>query len=91
MPDAVLFHDDQLGGSHVHVRKATPNLSEVGFNNDTSSIAIYSGNWQFFGGEDYENSGHTPLPVTLGPGIYYTADMASRGIGNDDLSSMKPV
>ena len=90
-PDAVLFHDDQLGGSHVHVHDPIKNLTDVSFNNDTSSIAIYSGTWQLFGGEDFKTSLKTPTMVTLGRGIYYTDDLKKLGLANDDLSSLKPV
>ena len=77
MAHLVLFTDANFGGSHKHIFDEATRLSltftgqngttviDGEFPDGVSSIAIFSGNWQFFRGENLES----PLPPILGPGL----------------------
>ena len=85
---AILFKDADYVGDHKHVFAAEPNLNasdDDGFNDAVSSLAILSGNWEF-----YANSGfQAPYKPVLGPGgLPFVANV---GIKNDDMSSLQPV
>ena len=89
MLDAVLFHDDQLGGSHVHIHGDIMDLNSSGldFNNETSSIVVRPGSvLTCYGSENQQNSARTPAPVILNAGSYYTNELKAKGLANDDLS-----
>lgn len=90
MLDAVLFHDDQLGGAHVHIHEDVGNLNSLSnFNNETSSIVVRPGSiLTCYGGERQTNSGKTKTPVVLKAGSYYTDELEKMGLANDDLSSV---
>ena len=88
MVHVILFEHINFHGAHKHVVGAEPNLnaSDDGFFNDrVSSIAIFSGNWQFSRDSGFRN----PYPVILGPGLY--SNVAAFKIKNDDMSSLQPV
>ena len=63
---AILFKDANYVGDHKHVFAAEPNLNasdDSGFNDAVSSLAILTGNWEF-----YANSGfQAPYKPTVGP------------------------
>ncbi len=85
---AILFKDANYTGDHKHVFAAEPNLNasdDSGFNDSVSSLAILSGNWEF-----YANSGfQSPYKPILGQGgLPFVANI---GIKNDDMSSLQPV
>ena len=85
---AILFKDANYVGDHKHVFAAEPNLNasdDDGFNDAVSSLAILTGNWEF-----YANSGfQAPYKPVLGPGgLPFVANI---GIKNDDMSSLQPV
>ena len=88
MPMPILFKDADYVGDHKHVFAAEPNLNasdDDGFNDAVSSLAILTGNWEF-----YANSGfQAPYKPVLGPGgLPFVANV---GIKNDDMSSLQPV
>jgi len=91
MLDAVLFHDDGLGGSHIHIHEDVADLNShnFNFNNETSSIVVRKGSvLTCYGSEKQTNSLKTPRPVELVAGSYYTSDLEKLGLANDDLSSV---
>ena len=92
---AILFKDANYVGDHKHVFAAEPNLNasdDNGFNDAVSSLAILTGNWEF-----YANSGfQAPYKPTVGPGALVLGPggvpfVANIGIKNDDMSSLQPV
>ena len=98
MAHLVLFTDANFGGSHKHIFDEATQLSlaftdqsgnrvviDAEFPDGVSSIAIFSGNWQFFRGENLES----PLPAILGPGLYsFVGDFK---LPNDGIRSMTTV
>ena len=98
MAHLVLFTDANFGGSHKHIFDEATQLSltftgqngttvviDGEFPDGVSSIAIFSGNWQFFRGENLES----PLPAILGPGLYsFVGDVK---LPNDGIRSMTTV
>jgi Beta/Gamma crystallin len=98
MAHLVLFTDANFGGSHKHIFDEATQLSlsftdqngnrvviDGEFPDGVSSIAIFSGNWQFFRGENLES----PLPAILGPGLYsFVGDVK---LPNDSIRSMTTV
>src|SRR5258708_31107895 len=86
--EVVLFIDADLHGAHKHIYDQEPNLNagdDNGFNDQVSSLAVLSGNWQFFADSNFNQ----PYPPILGPGIYRF--VGNVGIKNDDLSSLRPT
>src|SRR5258708_29130737 len=84
--EVVLFIDADLHGAHKHIYDQEPNLNagdDNGFNDQVSSLAVLSGNWQFFADSNFNQ----PYPPILGPGIYRF--VGNVGIKNDDLSSLR--
>lgn len=98
MAHLVLFTDAKFGGSHKHIFDEATQLSltftgqngttiviDGEFPDAVSSIAIFSGNWQFFRGENLES----PLPAILGPGLY--SFVGEFKLPNDSIRSMTTV
>ena len=97
MAHLVLFTDANFGGSHKHIFDEATQLSltftgqngttviDGEFPDGVSSIAIFSGNWQFFRDENLES----PLPPILGPGLYSFA--GDFKLPNDAIRSMTTV
>jgi hypothetical protein len=107
----ILFKDANFHGNHKHIFDQEPSLKQVAtdaqgnvirlidveFFRTVSSLAILSGNWQFFSQPDFVDPyinpigdpfGH-PAPVVLGPGLYrFVGDFK---ITNDSIASLKSV
>jgi len=81
MARAILYRDYNFQGPTKEVTGAT-NLTD--FNDQTSSIVVLDGNWQF-----YKNYNYDDLEATLIPGVYPSVDAV--GIPNDTLSSVRPL
>src|SRR5258708_39839766 len=84
--EVVLFIDADLHGAHKHIYDQEPNLNagdDNGFNDQVSSLAVLSGNWQFFADSNFNQ----PYPPILGPGIYRF--VGTVGIKHDGLSSLR--
>lgn len=96
----ILFKDANFHGAHKHVFDQEPNLNLVEtdaqghvirvidneFYQTVSSLAILSGNWQFF---SQINFGGDPFPVILGPGLY--SFVGEFKIANDSIASLQSV
>jgi hypothetical protein len=84
----ILFKDANFHGPHKHVFNSEVNLNtdeDNGFNDNVSSLVIFSGSWRFFKDEGFIS----PYPVVLGPGLY---DFVGKfKINNDDISSLTTV
>jgi hypothetical protein len=76
-----LFSDGDFRGTQVTLRGDVPNLSDIGFNDRTSSIVIRSGTWQICEHKDF--GGYC---AELGPGEY--REMSRF---NDRISSAREV
>ncbi|OBV39288.1 beta/gamma crystallin-related protein [Janthinobacterium psychrotolerans] len=79
--EMTLFQDDGFRGRSVHVRSDVSNLSQLGFNDKTSSIIVRSGNWEVCKDANFRNSCRV-----LQPGRY-----ASMPGMNDAISSVREV
>jgi hypothetical protein len=93
MAHAILFQHSGFRGAHKHVFRDEPNLNPAGshvddptLNDDTSSIVILEGDWEFFADWEYQNK----LGETLGPGLYPNVDALGPD-ANDKISSLRPV
>jgi Beta/Gamma crystallin len=97
MAHLVLFTDKDFGGAHKHIFDRADQLSfttdisgnavvvDGEFPDGVSSIAIFSGNWQFFREENLAS----PLPAILGPGLY--SFVGNVKLPNDQIRSMTTV
>ena len=65
--------------------RSNPDLADVSFDNDVTSIIITGGTWQLHSRFNYQGNN-----VTLGQGHYPTASRLYP-IANDDLSSVQYV
>lgn len=81
MARAILYRDYNFQGPIKEVTEAT-NLND--FNDQTSSIVVLDGNWQFYANYNFDD-----LRATLIPGVYPSVDAV--GISNDTLSSLRPL
>lgn len=81
---AVLFEHDNFHGQHQHVFGPVNDVGAA-FNDETSSVAIFQGNWQFCKDADFQQ----PYNSILGPALYPSVE--DVGIKNDDLTSLRPV
>jgi Beta/Gamma crystallin len=96
----ILFKDANFHGDHKHVFDKEPNLNLVvtdargqvvqvidnEFFKSVSSLAILSGNWQFFSLPNFDGD---PFPVVLGPGLYRF--VGEYKIANDAIASLQSV
>ena len=90
MAVCILFKDRDMRGNSLHLGASERDLRNRGegngnWNDETSSIRIVSGTWQFF---DHINFDGARSPV-LGPGDYPTHD--HFGLPNDVMSSVLKV
>lgn len=87
-PDVILYRDAGFGGGNPLAVNASisDGISYVGndLNDQTSSIAIIRGTWDFYREAQYGN-----YQTTLGPGLY--SFVPQQGIENDSLSSLYRV
>ena len=87
-PGVILFQHAGFHGAHKHIIFAEANLNasdDSFFNDRVSSMAILSGQWEFFRDSNFQN----PYGVVLGKGIYDF--LQNFGIKNDDMSSLNPL
>ncbi|MEH2459687.1 beta/gamma crystallin-related protein [Nostoc sp.] len=86
-PDVILYRDGGFGGGNPLAVNASisDGVSNVGndFNDQTSSIAIIRGTWNFYSDDQFGN-----YQTTLEPGLYSSLP---GGITNDSLSSLYRV
>jgi hypothetical protein len=83
----ILFENASFHGAHKHVLRGEPNLNAADdnfFNDKVSSLAVFSGQWQFF-----SDAGFKRPEATLSKGIY--PSVTAVGIKNDDMSSLQPL
>jgi hypothetical protein len=81
MARVILYRDYNFQGPTKEVTTAA-DLKD--FNDETSSIVVLDGNWQFYANYDFND-----LRATLIPGVYPSVDAV--GISNDTLSSLRPL
>jgi beta/gamma crystallin len=89
---AILFENADFQGNHKHVFDHIPNLSnqvdEFNFNDQTSSLVVLEGNWQFFKDWQWQN----PWPNIVGPGVYVKITEAlGASDANNSITGMRPV
>ncbi len=88
IPEAIVFEDYNMTGSHTHFFTNIPDLTESDnfWNDKISSIVIISGTWTFLAdpeGEGDENG----ESITLGPGVY--PDVTAEGIEDNSISQVR--
>ena len=79
----VLFQHDYYRGRMQVLSSSYPDLADVSFDNDVTSLIITGGTWELHSATNYQGSS-----VRLGKGRYPTATSLSP-IANDDLSSVR--
>ncbi|MEH2319218.1 beta/gamma crystallin-related protein [Nostoc sp.] len=79
---AQLFTDPNFSGTATNIFDYDVPL--VPFNDQTSSIKVYSGQWTFWSDANYSGSG-----LILGPGEYSDLKNLNGGVYNDVISSAK--
>jgi hypothetical protein len=82
VPEVILYWDADFGGESW---RTNLNYSYVGdhWNDQTSSIIVVSGTWQFWRDANFQGIGDNPW--ILGPGYYNWVE--NVGIPNDTISS----
>ena len=81
----VLFQHHYYRGRMLVLSRSNPDLADVSFDNDVTSVIITGGTWQLHSRFNYQ--GNT---ITLGQGRYPTA-YSLYPLANDDLSSVRFV
>ncbi len=84
----ILFEHANFHGAHKHVLGGEPHLDAADdnfFNDKVSSLAVFSGQWNFFSAPKFE----VPYKPTLSKGTY--PSVTDVGIKNDDMSSLRPL
>jgi len=81
----VLFQHHYYRGRMLVLSRSNPDLADVSFDNDVTSVIITGGTWQLHSRFNYQGS-----TITLGQGHYPTA-YSLYPIANDDLSSVRFV
>ncbi|MEZ4454090.1 MAG: beta/gamma crystallin-related protein [Nannocystaceae bacterium] len=79
-----LFQHSHYRGRMVVLGEEISNLKAIDFNDQVTSVVVVGGTWALFSDANY--SGKT---VKLSPGNYI--DSAAVGLGNDVLSSLRPI
>ncbi len=94
IPQAIVFEDPNMVGSHTHFFASVPDLpnSDKSWNDKISSIVIISGNWTFYA--DPVGAGGVPNPsITLGPGVYpdltKVATQQRSTLGDNSISQVR--
>jgi len=88
IPQAIVFEDPNMTGSHTHLFASVPDLTESDdfWNDKISSIVVISGTWTFFA--DPVGAGDQPNPsITLGPGVY--PDVTKEGMDDNSISQVR--
>jgi hypothetical protein len=88
IPQAIVFEDFNMTGSHTHLFTSDPDLTKMDkfWNDKISSIVVISGTWTFL--EDPVGAGDQPnKSVTLGPGVY--PDVTREGIDDNSISQVR--
>ena len=79
----VLFQHDRYRGRMIVLSSSNPDLADVSFDDDVTSLVITGGTWQLYSRFNYQG-----FNVTLGRGNYPTATSLGP-IGNDGLTSVR--
>lgn len=80
-----LYWDSNFGGSSRVITADTPNLGRIGWDRQASSLVVeHKEQVILYTDENYRGTG-----AAFGIGRYNMNEMQSRGIGNDQLSSIK--
>ncbi len=88
IPQAIVFEDFNMTGSHTHLFESAPDLtkSDKFWNDKISSIVVISGTWTFFA--DPVGAGDQPnKSITLEPGVY--PDVTKEGMDDNSISQVK--
>ncbi len=88
IPQAIVFEDLNMTGSHTHLFASVPDLtkSDNFWNDKISSIVVISGTWTFFA--DPVGAGDQPnKSITLEPGVY--PDVTKEGMDDNSISQVK--
>ncbi len=94
IPQAIVFEDPNMTGSHTHLFTSDPDLTKMDkfWNDKISSIVVISGNWTFLA--DPVGAGGAANPsITLGPGVY--PDLAKvalqqrSNLGDNSISQVR--
>ncbi|MBD2483828.1 beta/gamma crystallin-related protein [Planktothrix sp. FACHB-1365] len=83
MASLVLFEHENFGGNSITIENDTSNLSDLGWNDKTSSVKIMSGEWQLWSNADFNG-----VALQLTPGDYPKLTEID-GRFNDVISSVK--
>ena len=84
----ILFQEPNFHGPHKHIFNQEDNLNadeDDSFNDEVSSLAVLSGNWQFFRNSGFDDD----YPEILGPGLY--SRVQDFSIRDNDMSSLRAV
>jgi hypothetical protein len=65
------------------------NLSQLDFNNKTSSLTVNEGVWRLFPGENYSDLPGGSKAITLTQGDYTKEDLERLGLKDNTLSSVQ--
>jgi hypothetical protein len=90
MAHVILFEHANFHGAHKHVFDAEPNLNSADdnfFNDRVSSNIVVEGRWQFFRDSNFQ----VQLGQPLGPGQYQRLNAPPLNMGNDIISSLRPI
>jgi hypothetical protein len=83
MASLILFEHENFDGNSITLENDTPNLSDLGWNDQTSSVKILSGEWQLWSNADFNG-----VALQLTSGDYpKLSDIDARF--NDVISSVK--
>jgi hypothetical protein len=88
IPQAIVFEDPNMTGSHTHFSTSVPDLDESDnfWNDKISSIVVISGTWTFLA--DPVGAGDQPnKSITLGPGVY--PDVTKEGMDDNSISQVR--
>ena len=88
IPQAIVFEDINMTGSHTHLFMSSPDLgtSDKFWNDKISSLVILYGTWTFYENAVGDTSGSNKY-VTLNPGIY--PDITKEGLGDNSISRVQ--
>lgn len=64
-------------------------LSQLNFDNKTSSLTVNEGVWAFFPGKNFSDPPGGSKAITLKPGAYKKVDLEKLGLKDNTLSSVQ--
>jgi hypothetical protein len=88
IPQAIVFEDPNMTGSHTHLFRSVADLTESDnfWNDKISSIVVISGTWTFL--IDPIGAGDQPnKSITLEPGVY--PDVTREGMDDNSISQVR--